>query len=260
MTIDNKNINNGLLPLIWGPHLWKSLHCITFAYPINPTQEDKINYKNFFIYLQYVIPCKSCGDSYAKFINEGDVKLTDSVLENRATLTKWMYDLHNAVNNKLSINYDVSFKQIKDRYEKFRAICDPNLPGCIMSLNNKKESYIHNSINDCSVIPLEIAKQFDVYAKKMGIDNFIEEIIYYHNIYLDKDNNIDKWEKRNNDCYNIITHMNNNAIKSFDENDVPSKEELLLLSKLCSKVNVNTLKKILNKQKGGSIIYKFINL
>ena len=33
--------NNGLLTKIWGPHLWKSLHCIAFGYPSNPTDDEK---------------------------------------------------------------------------------------------------------------------------------------------------------------------------------------------------------------------------
>ena len=118
MIIDNNNINNkgnGLLPLIWGPHLWKILHCMTFAYPINPTREDKENYKNFFIYLQYTIPCKSCGKSYGEFIKNGPLELTEEVLKNRETLTRWMYDLHNAINKKLGTNYCVSFEENKKK-------------------------------------------------------------------------------------------------------------------------------------------------
>ena len=28
---------------IWGPHLWFSLHTISFNYPLKPTENDKYN-------------------------------------------------------------------------------------------------------------------------------------------------------------------------------------------------------------------------
>ena len=39
----DKDIN--IPPHIWGPSAWKLLHYITFAYPVNPTYDDKLNYK-----------------------------------------------------------------------------------------------------------------------------------------------------------------------------------------------------------------------
>lgn len=44
---DNKN--NGLMTKIWGAHLWEGLHAIAFGYPIEPTEEQKSHYKNFFM-------------------------------------------------------------------------------------------------------------------------------------------------------------------------------------------------------------------
>ena len=44
---DNKN--NGLITKIWGEHMWESIHCIAFGYPVEPTCEQKEQYKDFFI-------------------------------------------------------------------------------------------------------------------------------------------------------------------------------------------------------------------
>ena len=44
----NDNANNGLLTKIWGPAMWKGLHCIAFGYPIEPTIEQQEEYKLFF--------------------------------------------------------------------------------------------------------------------------------------------------------------------------------------------------------------------
>ena len=45
---EEDNSNNGLISKIWGPGLWIGLHSISFGYPINPSEEQKKNYKQFF--------------------------------------------------------------------------------------------------------------------------------------------------------------------------------------------------------------------
>jgi hypothetical protein len=47
MSLDD-NKNNGLITKIWGPAMWESLHCIAFGYPVEPTDEQRQNYKDFF--------------------------------------------------------------------------------------------------------------------------------------------------------------------------------------------------------------------
>ena len=37
-----------ITPDIWGPHGWKFLHYLSFGYPMNPTTEQKNQYKTFF--------------------------------------------------------------------------------------------------------------------------------------------------------------------------------------------------------------------
>ena len=32
---------NGLITKIWGPHFWETLHCVSFGYPLEPTEEQK---------------------------------------------------------------------------------------------------------------------------------------------------------------------------------------------------------------------------
>ena len=52
------NVNNGLITKIWGPGLWSALHCITFGYPVNPTEKHKQDYKRFFTIVGDILPCK----------------------------------------------------------------------------------------------------------------------------------------------------------------------------------------------------------
>jgi hypothetical protein len=116
----HNNSDQGLVTKIWGPHLWITLHSISFGYPIKPTEDDKNNYLNFFKFLGDVLPCSYCRDSFNEFIITGNTKLTNETVKNRETLCEWLYLIHEAVNNKLGVNYGVSFVDVINKYEKFR--------------------------------------------------------------------------------------------------------------------------------------------
>ena len=91
---------------IWGPKAWFFLHTITFNYPENPTKNDKLNYKNFFKSLQYVLPCKVCKKNYINHINEFPI---DDFLNSKDDIVKWLINIHNEVNKILKkpiINYE----------------------------------------------------------------------------------------------------------------------------------------------------------
>ena len=42
-------------PEFWGPPGWKFMHYISLGYPIHPSENDKLNYKNFYYSLQYIL-------------------------------------------------------------------------------------------------------------------------------------------------------------------------------------------------------------
>jgi hypothetical protein len=96
--IDEDNSNNGMMTKIWGPGLWVGLHCISFGYPIKPTDEQKQKYKDFFTLIGDVLPCGYCRTSYKQFIENGNTKLTNEVMESRDNLTKWLKNSPNSIN------------------------------------------------------------------------------------------------------------------------------------------------------------------
>ena len=118
---EDYNSNDGMLTYTWGPALWHSLHTMSFNYPVKPTNEQKENYFNFFIQLQYVLPCKYCRDNYAKNLEK--LPLTSSRLKNRETFSRWLYDMHELVNNNLDKKSNLTYENVRDRYENFRSRC-----------------------------------------------------------------------------------------------------------------------------------------
>jgi hypothetical protein len=119
---------NGMQTKVWGPTGWVFLHSIAQNYPEEPTNEQKMYYKNFFRLIGNVLPCRYCRESYQQFIEEPGTKLNDAVMKNRKTFTRWLYDIHNKVNKKLGINYCVSFEQVTKKYESFRSKCTKSEP------------------------------------------------------------------------------------------------------------------------------------
>ena len=265
----SNNSNNGLITKIWGPGLWVGLHSITFGYPQKPTKDDKKNFREFFILVGEVLPCKYCRESYRNFITTGSTKLTDSSMENRETLTKWLYCLHEAVNNKLGVDYGVSFEDVKKRYEAYRAKCgkvDAKIQGCITPVINKKISYQFAENIDCSIIPPKIAKYFVDYAKIRKIDpEYLDNMKNLIKKYSKRD--IPEWKERNKKCRNIINDMRCNGISPLEESGewkgMPTIEEtkliLMLTSNLTNEELTNLIHKLPNIQQKCKKLYKIIN-
>lgn len=144
-------MNNGLNTKCWGPPLWVSLHSITFGYPVKPTEKHKRNYKQFIVGLKNVLPCKYCRDSYTNFLKEINI---DNYLDSRKTLTKFMYLIHEKVNNKLGVPSckRPTFKMVEKKYESMRAKCKPTTDeeriknatqGCVIpTKKNKKKKCV----------------------------------------------------------------------------------------------------------------------
>jgi hypothetical protein len=100
----------------WGPSGWRLLHLITFTY--TPSRKEAV--RTLFEHLPYVLPCKFCRASLQEYMDEDPV---EKVLGSKASLTKWLWRIHNKVNEKLRGQHlldtpDPSFESIKTIYEK----------------------------------------------------------------------------------------------------------------------------------------------
>lgn len=100
-------------PNVWGNCGWKFIHIITISYPVEPTEEDKKNYYDYFMALQNVLPCERCRMNMKNHLNE--LPLTDSVLSCKTKLVKWAIDFHNVVNKhtgKKVLSYEEALNEI----------------------------------------------------------------------------------------------------------------------------------------------------
>ncbi len=104
-----------MLPDIWGKDMWNSMERIAYDYPENPTEDDKNNYRDFFLILQYVLPCGGCRTNYQKHLI--DLPLTDKVMSSRINLLDWIINMHNTVNISLGkpiLDHDEAMEKINN--------------------------------------------------------------------------------------------------------------------------------------------------
>ena len=201
--VSGEDSNNGLITTIWGPPSWEMFHSITFGYPIHPTDEQKNDYLNYFIYLGKVLPCIFCRRSYAKFISEGDTLLNMDVMKSRETLTKWGFRLHNAVNNKLGVDYGETYEELCYKYESYRAKCTKTDKGCFMPLDVKAKSYQKADIHRAPIIDIKYCLALQKHARMIGFKNYMKFVEYYGRI---KRNSLD-WTLRDCAARKIIKYM-----------------------------------------------------
>ena len=74
----------GMMTLIWGPVMWLTMHTVSFNYPVNPSEQDKRNYKQFFGSLKNTLPCGKCRENLKKNLRK--VPMTNKVFKNRDSL------------------------------------------------------------------------------------------------------------------------------------------------------------------------------
>lgn len=120
-SIADYNSNDGMLTTIWGPGMWHYLHTMSFNYPANPTPEDKKHYRDFILQLQYVLPCGKCRKNLKR--NFTKLPLTRDIMKSRETFSKYIYRLHELVNDILHKKSGLSYDMVRERYEHFRARC-----------------------------------------------------------------------------------------------------------------------------------------
>lgn len=104
-------------PTIWGPHFWFFLHTIAMTYPNHPNEVNKKKYydliQNFYLF----IPVEKTSSDFKRLID--DYPITP-YLDNRESFVRWIWFIHNKINQKLEkpeITLKQFYKQYRDGYK-----------------------------------------------------------------------------------------------------------------------------------------------
>lgn len=136
--------NDGMLTTVWGPSTWHLLHTMSFNYPVNPSCEDKRNYRNFILSLQYVLPCGKCRNNLKNNFKKLPLKMCH--MENRAKFSLYIYKLHEVVNKMLGKKSGLSYADVRERYEHFRSRCAKS----VEELKREHADMMKNSEKGCT--------------------------------------------------------------------------------------------------------------
>jgi len=133
---------DGFLTTVWGPAQWHMLHTISFNYPVKPTQEQKNQYRDYLLSLQNVLPCGACRKNLKTNLRHLPLKMSD--MKSRDTFSRYIYNLHELVNKMLKKKSNLTYCDVRERYEHFRSRCVDEKPKVfkyseIKTRKNKKE-------------------------------------------------------------------------------------------------------------------------
>ncbi len=159
--------NDGMLTTVWGPGMWHFLHTTSFNYPVEPTQQQKHDYRNFVLSLRNVLPCGKCRKNLTK--NMRKLPLTMRHMKSRDSFSRYMYDLHEHVNKMLCKKSGLSFEQVRERYEHFRARCASKTRRNIRIQKKKEKGCTEPLYGEKSKCVLKIVPQ-SVKCKTLDID------------------------------------------------------------------------------------------
>ena len=154
------NSGDGILTQVWGPAAWHFIHAMSFNYPVNPTANDKKHYKDFIYNLRNVLPCKYCRINLANNLKKKPLLMCH--MASRETFSRYVYELHELVNKMLNKKSNLSYCDVRERYEHFRSRCTEEKPkififksrqtrkrkekGCTEPLYGKKSKCIINIV------------------------------------------------------------------------------------------------------------------
>lgn len=115
---------NGMKTRYWGPHAWAFLFsAIAGAYPIKLDKNNKDHIKtmkkfhSMMVALEYTLPCYWCRHSFGGYLKELPIEKYSG---SRKDMMKWLYLLHDMVNNKLIQQERIRLQKEKDKLKEKR--------------------------------------------------------------------------------------------------------------------------------------------
>ena len=100
----------------WGTSGWRFLHCVTFAYPEEPTSTERLHMYLFLQSIGHVLPCRRCRTHCIAYMEANLRSVAAPALQNRKSLTRFLVDMHNDVNLRLK-RPTRSLEDVQHEYE-----------------------------------------------------------------------------------------------------------------------------------------------
>jgi hypothetical protein len=126
-------------PKVWGPHYWFFLHTLAMTYPHHPNAVTKKKYYEFIQNLPLFLPVEEISSSFSKLIEMYPIP---PYLDNRDSFVRWMYFIHNKINEKLEkpqitlnefyVNYYNQYKSQDEKLSEFYKIREKLIYGGII--------------------------------------------------------------------------------------------------------------------------------
>jgi FAD-linked sulfhydryl oxidase len=85
-------------PKVWGPHYWFFLHTLAMTYPHHPNTVTKKKYYELIQNMPQFIPVQEISNSFSKLLDEYPIT---PYLDDRESLIRWVWFIHNKINQQL---------------------------------------------------------------------------------------------------------------------------------------------------------------
>jgi hypothetical protein len=104
-------------PSIWGGHYWFFLHTAAFCYPSKPNDPIKKKYYELLQNFDLYIPHPQVSSYYRYLLHQYPLK---PYLDKKEDLVKWVWYIHNKVNDKLEKKRVTLEEFYESYYEKYK--------------------------------------------------------------------------------------------------------------------------------------------
>lgn len=240
-----------MITKIWGTNVWKSLWYSVRAYPDNPNEEQQQDMYNSLLAARTTLPCGICRNSYRRFITLDGTMLTKDTVSSKESVSRWLYNLKEAVNKKLGTYYGLTYEEVIKSYDTSRSQCIEINGDCITPADLRKIGYENAKYLDAPFVHLDIIKPILEYAVIRGFDR--EKAFAFYEIVNNAGYNVELrkteiWKKRNVCCRKKINKIRLEALPTLETDGLyiglPTIDELDLLILLSSELSLYKLQEI----------------
>lgn len=86
----------------WGPSFWHALHTMSLVYPDRADAAQRKAAFDWIVAMGTLLPCPICASNWATETDElRTVALRERILAGRASLSRYLVDVHNRVNRRI---------------------------------------------------------------------------------------------------------------------------------------------------------------